>query len=80
MDDASDERLSGDETRQTDVDPSTDEPGDRRLVVIVLAIAAVSIVWAVFAYTSATLNEWRVSVLTGGRRYQRHSSRRGSSS
>jgi len=24
--------------------------------------------------------EWRVSVLTGGRRYQRHSSRRGSSS
>jgi hypothetical protein len=53
MDDVADERLAGDEPRPADMDPSTDEPGDRRLTIIMFAIvaltAAVSILWAVLA-------------------------------
>jgi hypothetical protein len=53
MDDVADERLAGDEARSAYIDPSTDEPGDRRLTIIMFAIvaliAAVSILWAVLA-------------------------------
>jgi len=53
MDDVADERVAGDEPRPADMDPSTDELGDRRLTIIMFAIvaliAAVSILWAVLA-------------------------------